>query len=220
MDDCLCPLCLETCRVPVEITGFPCYSPDTIHCHTMIRYCKACCIHLFELDRPPHERKQYLKCLYCDANMNPQSLATWPFRTDHFLIRRDVAQDIPCPRCDYCAPNHQHLEKHCGETCPHKVTMVEEEKQDMVVCAECDKCTLLCMNEHLETECMMRWVPCKYCKEKVKALYFTDHLLLHREESRSRCQLLQEILSKEREWGQRILQESREFYGEMFQETM
>jgi len=240
MDSLSCPLCLETCRVPVEITGFPCYSTDAIHCHSMIRYCKACCIQLFELDRPRDERKQFLKCLFCDTSVNPQLLETVPFRTDHFLICRDTARFLACPSCDYVAPDHQDLEKHCSQQCLNALRvscsacgvvesvsqthacLADEEppSEDMTVCSQCSKSTLLSMEEHLETECLLRLVPCKYCKERVPAIHFTDHLLFHREESKHRSELLGALLVKEREWGQRILQECREFYGDTFEEAM
>ena len=244
--DCLsCPLCLETCRVPVEITGFPCYSTDTIHCHSMIRYCKVCCIKLFELDRPRQDRKHFLKCLFCDTSVNPQLLESVPFRTDHFLICRDITCSLSCPSCDYVAPDHQALEKHCSQQCLNALRvscsacgvvesvsqthacLVDEEgfppSEDIVnmtVCSQCSKSTLLSMEEHLESECLLRLVPCKYCKERVPAIHFTDHLLFHREESKHRSELLGALLVKEREWGQRILQECREFYGDTFEEAM
>ena len=240
MDSLSCPLCLETCRVPVEITGFPCYSNDNIHCHSMIRYCKACCLQLFEMDKPRHERKQFLKCLFCDTNVNPQLLERVPFRTDYFLIRQDTTSSLTCPSCEYVASDHQDLEKHCSQQCLNALRvscsacgafrtsethtcLVEETKhpeEDMTVCSQCSKSTLLSMDEHLESECLLRLIPCKYCKERVPAIHFTDHLLLHREESKHRSELLGALLVKEREWGQRILQECREFYGETFEETM
>lgn len=244
--ECSCPLCLESCRVPVEITGFPCYSSDGIHCHTMIRYCRSCCVRLFELEKPCLERKQFLRCLYCDTSVDPQSLTTVPFRTDHFLIRQDSAVDMACPYCDHVAPDHQHLEKHCAQACAHTpripcrgcgafhtggdasasaheslcTTQEAAHSPPLQVCLRCEKCTLLPMDQHLESECLLRPMACKYCNESIPALHFTDHLLFHREESRNRCQLLTEVLEKEREWGKRILQECREFYGDMYQEAL
>ena len=112
-----CPLCLEPCKIPVEITGFPCYRSEEIHCHTMIRYCKACCLTLFELNRPREDRKDFLKCLYCDTSVNPRMLLSLPFRTDHFQIRHDPVKDLKCSSCDHLAQDHSCLEKHCSQEC-------------------------------------------------------------------------------------------------------
>lgn len=241
-----CPLCLESCRVPVEITGFPCYLSDGIHCHTMIRYCRSCCMRLFELDKPFTERKQFLRCLYCDTSVDPQSLLTMvPFRTDYFIIRQDSTTRLACPYCDYIAADHQHLERHCAQACDHTPRIpcvggcgalhaeVDRDahkecqspgdntpEEALQVCPRCQKCTTLPMDQHLDSECLLRPMACKYCKERVQALHFTDHLLLHREESKNRCQLLTEVLDAERELGRRILQECHEFYNSMYQETL
>jgi len=248
-----CPLCLEPCKIPVEITGFPCYRSEDIHCHTMIRYCRACCLRLFELDRPRHERREYLQCLYCDSSVNLQELTTTPFRTDHYQIRHDTVKDVACPHCDHIAVDHQALEKHCSHECPHSLRIQCQcgthdsehsnhqcsvcslcdmnvsaqvytehlvEYHHMEICHQCEKFTLLPMQEHLETECVRRSLPCKYCSVNVQALHFTDHLLAHREESKQRSLLLHDLVEKEKELSERLLQESRDFYGHMYQESL
>ena len=248
-----CPLCLDTCKVPVEITGFPCHRPEEIHCHTMIRYCRTCCTKLFELDKPRHERKEYLKCLYCDSSLNPRELSATPFRTDHFLIRQDANRDLGCPRCDHVAVDHQALEKHCAHECEETDRLVcgcgthhskrsnhacalctlcdrcvstdtysqhLVEYHEMEVCNQCDKMTHLPMEEHRETECLCRLLPCRYCPETVQALHFTDHLLGHMEESKQRCELLHDLMKKERILSNRLLNECREFFDREYQESL
>lgn len=249
----VCPLCLEECRVPVEITCFPCYRPDAVHCHSLVRYCKACCIRLFELEKAPQDRRASLKCLYCDRWMNPREISCSPFRVDHLLILKDdAATDLECPYCEYRAVSHQDLEKHCAKACeksPRLACLCGSyhspsnpgdrcttcslcdrslplqsfrrhmlETHEMTYCTECKKFTRQTLTMHKKEECVFRGVSCKRCHENILALHYPEHLLSHVSESKKRCELMQDVIDKEKQMVQHILKECRDFFGDMYDE--
>lgn len=245
-----CPICLEECRVPVEVTCFSCYRMDAIHCHSLIRFCRHCCITLFELEKPLQERREYLKCLFCDAWCNPQTLMQLPFRVDFFSIRNNEIGPVRCPHCMTQIPTHYDLEKHvfsncllspthlceCGEYLINPIlhhciwcsicnVFVYDKlhllyAHDMKFCGQCQKFTELDLNIHMEKECLARIMTCKYCKNELQALYFPSHLLAHLEESKERCRMLDEIIEKEKLIQQRILLECNTSFNDIYNESL
>jgi hypothetical protein len=230
----VCPICLEECKIPVELQCFSCFRHDGIHCHSLVRYCEQCCIRLFELDKDIGERKTYLKCLYCDASTDPRLYSTeyLPYRRDYYFIAKDCQEYKECPYCHSRngIQTHQNLMNHV-RSCQTAYKVCEECKtfyqcdnthscpsSHYTICTQCNKMIDTSLDLHMESECMYRSVTCPYCHTGVTALEITDHLLSHIESSKQRTLLLQDLLFKEDELRRRILQDCHFFYQSLYAE--
>lgn len=120
--DIKCPLCLEMCCLPVELSCFPCFSSTSIHCHSFTRLCFQCAVLLLQLHKPPLERQTFLKCLYCEESVNLQQLnPRTSFRID-FLVsaRHHVLSEHSTYKCTMCPnvyPTMTALETHVWSDC-------------------------------------------------------------------------------------------------------
>lgn len=127
--DLKCPLCLETCCVPVELTCFPCFSLTSVHCYSFTRLCFQCAVSWLQLHLVPSQRpSSSLKCLYCEERVVPSQIeAKTGFRIDFFLSARhggesdETGPDVEwrCGACPETFPTRRGLEDHVLSRCEH-----------------------------------------------------------------------------------------------------
>lgn len=241
-----CPICLDPCLVPVEITGFPCFRPDRIHCHSFARFCFHCAARLFELEKAPEGRSVKARCPFCYSETDPRQIrVSPPFRIDWEAVQTSSQEAVDCPSCGLEAETVEELARHCDRSCCACVLPSNhKDEKDCLVCRNtadrdsplfhlhmtkthrmnycvlCTNYTSLSIRRHHKMECLRRIVPCRHCDMSIQALFFADHLIEHLHESKERQSLLEDLLLKEREMYRRMLEECGEFYVKNYQERI
>lgn len=118
-----CAICLDVCVIPVEITCFGCSLPDSQKpsCFSFYRVCELCAIQYLEMDKPPEQRSESKRCLFCESTCNPKH-SILSYRKDYLLMQLDPNPDVPCPNadCDHRG-THALIEQHYSHECPHTI---------------------------------------------------------------------------------------------------
>jgi len=220
-----CFVCLETCKVPVQMTCFPCFRDNEVHCNSFARMCLHCVCAFFQLN------KVGFRCLYCLKEPVEKDHAIPIFRVDMDAIINDPSRSVSCPLCPYVAYSHQDLYIHLFHDCvldnpPCSYCGVPVAKKDvrfhmlhvhdMLFCSSCQKYI-----EHDQPhQCPRRIVKCRHCPECMEAEGIIEHLLVHLQESKQRCELLKDILDKEKKMSQQILRQCSQYFTEIYNDTL
>lgn len=192
-DDNSCVLCLDPIRIPVELTCFPCSGPHTTHrhCYSIHRVCLHCARQYLQLNEPRHKRKTSLRCLFCPATANPQTLnAENSYKKDYRMMAMDRSCEYKCihdhRRCAFKGTQIE-LEKHVQTACEYRMCfctdcMVRYRANShhifvckaRVTCRECgDRILKTQCDLHFEREHHQR--KCVYCRKMYDMDYIRDH---------------------------------------------
>ena len=87
---------------------------------------------------------------------------------------------------------------------------------DMLFCNACQKY----IEHDQEHQCPRRIVKCRHCPECMEAEGIIEHLLVHLQESKQRCELLKDILEKEKKMSQQILRQCSQYFTEIYNDTL
>lgn len=160
-----CPICLDPALIPVEILAFPCSKNNSIHCFSFQRMCEKCAINVLELNRPPAERSEDKKCLFCDARINLRHIFDKPYKKDFLLMSADESL-YNCPYCEFQGKqieiNH-HLDTQC------------QRRSILCLCGMINDFQFIESHEHLR-QCPF-FAHCLICNEYIPSATYESHLL-------------------------------------------
>jgi len=160
----VCPFCQDTVSIPVLIHVFPCYDKNKIHCFTFIRVCLTCALQYLHLKTSRESRPTSVKCLYCPATCNPQTLSlTNHIQLDYFLPT--VSPHVLPTNCPFCFQYTSSMTSHLLEC-----------KYNYVEC-DCGYVTFRQLLKYHTHQCP-HYRTCKVCAKTVHERDYFHHLLL------------------------------------------
>ena len=174
---------MEPCTIPVRLRCFPCENHNHQHptCSSIQRLCFVCAIRFLQLDCPPRTRCERIKCLTCHTTCDPRTLHPSTFyEKDFLLMSLDTCHDYTCPYdCDFVG-NHNMLERHLFNTCPHRFVFCEaclyfvreSDVQHKIVCPRYEACRFCHvflpqreLSHHLSSSHGKKY--CRYCRDVI-----------------------------------------------------
>lgn len=160
----VCPICQDTVSIPVLINVFPCYDKNKIHCFTFTRVCLTCALQYLYLKSSRESRPSSVKCLYCPATCNPQTLSlSNHVQFDYFLPR--VSPHLVPVHCPFCFEYTSSIISHLSE-CKY-----------MYVECECGYVTFRQLLKYHTHHCP-HYRSCKVCAQIIHERDYFHHLLL------------------------------------------
>lgn len=180
-----CYICQCNVSIPVIINCFPCFTKNKIHCNTYTRVCFECMIRFLQLNQSSYSRTNTLKCLTCDAVVNPRTLTFEnSFDYDFFLQRVQMTGKEKCPYCFLDFDNiFSHLDEcgSCYTQCVCGYVTIRDlfdyhiySCSDHISCFVCSKFIKVeHYNVHLE-ECHSKKM-CSKCREIVDESHYSLH---------------------------------------------
>lgn len=161
----ICYICQNEVYLPVEITCFPCYQRNNIHCFTYVRLCISCAISYLHLNKSVEDRTN-VKCLFCSKHCDTKILTTNnSFCFDFWQIRENNFSEGVCPFCFKIV--NTNLPDHILKTCPY---FYEQCSCGRVTTKEC-------MSLHVKY--CTHYIQCKICRQHIKKFDFELHCFDH-----------------------------------------
>ena len=109
-----CPICLDTVKIPSQLTCFPCFHKTEIHCFSMIRLCFSCAVKYMFLHQSKHDRPYSVKCLFCPEICNPRKLTIKNTIEIDFYATTLCREFLP-KTCPFCFNDFENILSHLKE---------------------------------------------------------------------------------------------------------
>ena len=181
-----CPLCLDTCKIPIQLKCFSCYSKHDIHCNSFQRVCLSCYL-----------EKPITNCFYCHATVLHAD-----FEIDYSSIQNDSFNIYTCPICHQCKGTHLEYTKHVWNNHVYhcqcnryllksNLKLHVEECKECLYCLTCKKDTITCSHRKHKMKCVV-------CKLEVEENDIVSHYLTHIHDYKVNIKFLKSALHQER----------------------
>ena len=194
-----CNICLNSCKIPVQLTHFQCYDPVKINCNSFVRFCLECYV----------KNKDILlkNCLICKSTNTTRSSPV----VDLSYIYHDNFSRYTCDLCDNNKNNYyNHLDLY-----NHVL------KNHIYSCEQCNDFIL--RNTFDKHQCKQKkkkpLFHCIECHQRVGEDDILKHYLYHLNETSSQIKLLEERTRLSKKIYKRLLKESEKIYKVLFPET-
>ena len=161
----ICVVCQDTVNIPVMLTCFPCYRKNNIHCHTFHRYCLKCVFDYLSFHVSCNERKEEVKCLFCNEKCRPPKLR-FETSVEYDFLSLQNNPNLYQGRCPFCMKKEENIYQHLKE-CPY---FYEQ--------CDCGHVTLRQLKRFHNIHCD-HFKTCFVCHERVHNLEYNDHLYEH-----------------------------------------
>lgn len=162
-----CYICQCNVQIPVQITCFPCFKVNKIHCNTYIRCCYECVVRFLQLNSSVVERNENLKCLLCDCKVNLKYIDfTNAFQYDYLLQQQNQEKE----KCPFCFSFFDNIYQH-----------IEQCESNYFQCS-CGYVSIHQLKNYHYLHCSF-FVECDYCNEYVDKNSFLDHLRVNHDKT-------------------------------------
>ena len=158
-----CPICLDTVKIPSQLTCFPCFHKTEIHCFSMIRLCFSCAVKYMFLHQSKHDRPYSVKCLFCPEICNPRKLTIKNTIEIDFYATTLCREFLP-KTCPFCCNDVENILSHLKD-CPYLYTE-----------CPCGFVTFQQLQKFHQSNCYS-FQTCRVCSKRVPKTSYFDHLL-------------------------------------------
>lgn len=194
-----CNICLETCKVPIQLTHFECYNPMKVNCNSFIRFCLSCYI--------KNKDKLSKNCLICKKGTT---------RPDHYPVIDSnymYHDEFSRYKCDLCHDINNDI-KYFNHLDLYNHIMTNH----IYTCQECDELILhnSIDKHHCKKKDTKKSYQCIECHQLVGEDDVLKHYLSHLNETSSQIEIFEERTRVSKKLYKKLLKESERIYNLLF----
>ena len=192
-----CSICLQPCKIPIQLTHFECYDPIKVNCNSFIRFCLLCYI--------KHKDKLLLnKCLICKKSKSSTKSEQSPVIDSNYIYHDTFSRY----KCDLC-----HDINHNNKYFNHLDLYNHMLSNHIYNCQDCNELILHSTLDKHHCQNKERSFQCIECNLRVSEKDVLKHYLSHLNDKSSQIELFEERTRLAKRVYRKLLQESERIYN-------